>query len=330
MLFIALILFVLGLILLIKGANLLVSGASSLSLILKISPVVIGLTVVAFGTSSPELLVSVTSALNGNTELALANVVGSNIANILLILGVSALFAPLAVKKNTTWKEIPMSFLGALVMVVLGLQEILDFGRYRHEFFADDNVIGSITFSNGLILIGFFIIFLYYTFGIAKVEGDTSEDIKKIPLPRSIVYIVLGLVGLGFGSTLLVDNATIIARVLGVSDRLIGLTLIAVGTSLPELVTSITAAMKKQVDLAVGNVIGSNIFNIFFVLGATSLVRPIPITSDSLIDIGFLFVSTVIMFLTLFVMKRHEIVRSEGIIFLILYTIYLIHIILRG
>lgn len=323
----AILFFIVGLIILIKGANWLVDGASSLALRFNINPMIIGLTVVAFGTSSPELVVSVGSALTGNTEIALGNIIGSNIANILLILGTSAMVYPLSVHKNTVWKEIPMSFLGAIVMTILGLQVLIDEPTLTHFAF-DQTVIGSLTFSNGLILLSFFIIFLYYTFGAAKVKAETPP-MQQSPLSKTIIFITVGLGGLLLGSKLLVDNAVFIATSLGISQTIIGLTMVAIGTSLPELVTSIIAATKKQVELAVGNVVGSNIFNIFLILGVTSLIKPIPLSTSTLIDIFVLFLATFLLFITLFVNKKRLITRKEGAVMLGIYLLYILLLIIR-
>ncbi|MEX2007647.1 MAG: calcium/sodium antiporter [Candidatus Levyibacteriota bacterium] len=322
-------LFGVGILVLLKGANLLVSGASSVAALLKISPIVIGLTVVAFGTSSPELIVSVTSALSGNTDIALGNIVGSNIANILLILGASAFLCPLVVQKNTVWKEIPMSFLGAIVLAVLALQDVVDSGGIFNLNIQSTEIVGSLTASNGLILLAFFVIFLYYTFGISKVNAEEPK-VKSQKLSISVGLIVIGLTGLTFGSKLLVDNGIVIARFLGVSDTFIGLTLVAVGTSLPELITSLVAASKKQVDIAVGNIVGSNIFNIFFVLGITALVNPLPLRAQNVADILVLFASTVLLFGSLFVMRRHTIGKIEGIFMLVAYFAYIAFLVVRG
>lgn len=327
---ISIFLFVIGLIILIKSADVLVSGASSLALRFKINPIVIGLTVVAFGTSAPELVVSVTSALSGNTGVALGNIVGSNIANILLILGISAIITPLVVHKNTVWKEVPMSFLGAVVIVILGIQNILDKTDHTPIILNSQNVIGSLTFSNGLILLSFFIIFLYYTFGIAKVTGEEKPDIKKSPLAKSVIFILLGLSGLVLGSKFFVDSAVSIATMLGVSQTFIGLTVVALGTSLPELVTSVVAALKKQAEIAVGNVVGSNIFNIFFILGITSLTAKIPITGQTFTDIIVLFATTLILFISFFVLKKGTIGRIEGSVMVTLYIGYISFLIIRG
>lgn len=320
---------VLGLVLLIKSADWFVDGASSLALRFKLSPIVIGLTVVAFGTSSPELVVSVTSALSGNTGVAFGNVVGSNIANILLILGITAIITPVTVQKNTIWKEIPMSFLGAVVMTILGLQIVLDNNTLSSVSFTSPETIGTLSFSNGLILLSFFIIFLYYTFGISKSSADEPE-IKKKSLKITLLLIGIGVVGLVVGSRLFVDNAVFIARSLGVSDTFIGLTIVAIGTSLPELVTSIVAALKRQVELAVGNIVGSNIFNIFFILGTTALIKEIPMSGKELVDILVLFIATLILFITLFVNKKRIVTRMEGIGMLCGYSAYIVFLVLRG
>ncbi|MBU2632836.1 calcium/sodium antiporter, partial [Patescibacteria group bacterium] len=292
----------LGVLILLKGANWLVSGASSIASLLRVEPIVIGLTVVAFGTSSPELVVSIISAISGNTNIALGSIIGSNIANILLILGLSAVIYPIHVKKNTAWKEIPMSFLGGIILVVLALRTLIDSGTLRTIPFSGNEIIGIITASNGIVLLSFFIIFLYYTFGIARTNETTNLEIEKKSALLSTMLVLIGLGGLIIGSKLLVENGISIARAIGVSDSFIGLTLVSIGTSLPELVTCLVAASRKKMDIAIGGIIGSNIFNIFFVLGTTSLIRPIPLPALNLIDIFVLFASTLLLFMFLFVM----------------------------
>lgn len=328
--FLSIILLSLGIVILMKSADWLVSGASSIAHGFKISPMVIGLTVVAFGTSAPELVVSVTSAISGNTNLALGNIIGSNIANILLILGASAIICPLTVHKNTVWKEIPMSFLGALVLFVLALQNVIDYGNIFTLPINGQEIIGSITRSNGLILLAFFIIFLYYTFGIAKVSTSDQPEIQDRKISTSVFMVLAGLVGLVLGSKMLVDSGVSIAKAVGVSDTLIGLTLVAVGTSLPELVTSLVAASKKKVDIAVGNIVGSNIFNVFFILGTTSLVSPLPLPASNLADIVVLFLTTILLFIFLFVRQKHVITKSEGVMMLTAYACYVCFLIYRG
>lgn len=324
------ILFCIGLFVVIKGADYLVDGASSLAGRFRISPIVIGLTVVAFGTSAPELVVSVTSALKGSTDIALGNVIGSNVFNILLILGLSAVIYPLKVMKNTSWKEIPFSFLGVILIVILGLQVPIDTGFFSLSMFQSSEVIGTISRSNGLVLLSFFIIFLYYTFGISKTTGEEGLQIKKMSIFKMTVFIVGGLLALAFGSQIAVDNAISLARLFQISDTVIGLTLVAAGTSAPELFTSITAVRKKNSDIAVGNVVGSNIFNIFLILGVTSTVKEIPIKGIQLIDLVMLFGTTLILFASVFVWKRHSIGRKEGMIMVCCFVLYMVYLLVRG
>ncbi len=307
-----------------------VDGASSVAYKLKVAPIVIGLTIVAFGTSAPELVASIGGVLNNATGLAFGNVVGSNIFNILIILGISAVVNPLKLHQNTIWKEIPMSFLGAVMLVVLGLQTIIDNGAINQSIFQGNSRIGEITFSNGLTLLAFFIIFIYYTFGIAKVNVSDKIEIKPLSNLLAVIYIVGGLAFLALGSNFFIGSAVNIAKFLGVSDTLIGLTIVAAGTSMPELVTSVVAAYKKQSDIAVGNIVGSNIFNIFFILGTASLFGTIPIVGSNIFDILVLFVATFILFLSAFIFKKRQIGRIEGAFMFGLYLVYLSYIIWRG
>ncbi|MDI6791585.1 MAG: calcium/sodium antiporter [bacterium] len=271
------ILLIIGFVLLIKGADFLVEGASSIARRLKVSDLVIGLTVVAFGTSTPELFVNIIASIKGNTGIAIGNVLGSNIANIFLILGVSSIIFPLAVGKGTVWKEIPLSLLAAILLGILANDRLIDKSSL--------SVLSKI---DGIVFISFFIIFIYYTFGIDKrVEGTDEHLTKKhYGLIKSSLLIILGLIGLSLGGKWIVDGAVGFALRLGISESLIGLTIVAVGTSLPELATSVVAAFKKNAEIAVGNVVGSNIFNIFFVLGISSIIKPLPFQVKSNIDIG--------------------------------------------
>lgn len=320
-----------GIYLLVKGANLFVDSASSLAFRFKIKPIVIGLTVVAFGTSFPELSVNLLSAFEGNTDIALGNVVGSNIANILLILGLSALFTKLSVEKNTTWKEIPLSFLGALFLFLFVSQQFLDAREFNQVInLSSANFFGSITFTHGVILLLVFIIFLYYTFELAKGKSDTDAEIKSMPINKSIALTLLGLSMIIFGGKFTVDSAVIMATMFGVSQALIALTIVAVGTSLPELVTSVVAAKKGQGDIAVGNVVGSNIFNIFFILGTTATVKSIPVNYNNLLDIVFLLIVTILTFVSIFVFEKNKLGRKEGIAMLGLYCLYTVYLIYRG
>lgn len=229
------ILFIIGFVILIKGANLLVDGAASIANKLKISSIVIGLTIVAFGTSAPEFIVNIFASVQGNTEIAIGNILGSNIANILLILGISAIIYPLATQKNTVWKEIPLSLLTAILLGVLVNDTLIDGGTFS-----------GLTRIDGIVLLSFFLIFLYYTFGIAKVSGENSDlEIKQLSNLKSTIYIVGGLLGLVIGGKWIVDGAIKIAELFNVSQSLIGLTVVAIGTSLPELATSAVAAYKR-------------------------------------------------------------------------------------
>ena len=260
------VLFIVGLILLVIGSNWLVDGASSLARRFNISDLVIGLTIVAFGTSSPELVVNLVASFNGNTDIAIGNVVGSNIFNILLILGISAMITPVVVKSTTTWKEIPFSILAVFVMALMA-----------NDILLDGDPKSGISRIDGMVLLCFFLIFLAYTFALAKHKNHTPETNEKtISLRKSIVFIILGLLGLFFGGKFLVDGAIDIARIFGLSEQVIGLTVVAAGTSMPELFTSVIAAIKKNSDIAIGNVVGSNIFNIFLILGLSASIRPIP------------------------------------------------------
>ncbi len=313
------ILFILGFILLIKGADLLVDGSASIAKKLNISAIVIGLTIVSFGTSAPELIVNIFSSLSGNTDIAIGNILGSNIANIFLILGVSSIICPLVTKKNTVWKEIPLSLLAALIL-----------GIMAHDTLIDGSNFSGLTRTDGMILISFFIIFLYYTFGISQATGDiTDTDIKLFSYPQSFLYIVLGLVGLSVGGKWIVDGAVHIAESFHLSQSLIGLTIVAIGTSLPELATSAIAASKKQTDIAIGNVIGSNIFNIFWILGISSIINPLPFNQTSSSDILMTISASFILFCIMFIGKKHTVERWQGIVFILIYIGYIVFSVMR-
>ncbi len=247
----------LGFIPLIIGATLLVDSASSLAKKLNIPNIVIGLTIIAFGTSSPELIVNIFSSINNNSNLALGNIVGSNVINILLILGISSIICPLTVKTNTTWIEIPLCLLSALVIIVIS-----------NDHFIDNSTHSAITRIDGIILLLFFVIFMSYNIQLLK-SGTFDEEIKvkQYSLSLSITLIILGLILLVIGGKIIVDFSIKFAHKIGISERIIALTIVSLGTSLPELATSIVAAIKKNVDIAIGNIVGSNIFNAFFILG---------------------------------------------------------------
>lgn len=310
----SLFLFIVGLVLLVYASNWLIDGSSSLAQRLNVSDLVIGLTVVAFGTSSPELIVNLIASFNGNTDIAIGNVVGSNIFNLLVILGLTAAISPIVVKSTTVWKEIPFSILAVVVMWLMANDVILD-GYSRAEISRID----------GLVLLSFFSIFLAYTFALAKSSGPLHEEVeasKKMGVLKSIIFVIGGLTGLFFGGKFLVEGAVDIAKMLGMSEAVIGLTVVAAGTSLPELATSIVAATRKKSDIAIGNVVGSNIFNIFLVLGVSATIRPIPFNIKSNFDLLFLLVASLVMFAFLFIGKQKQINRNQGIFLFLMFVAY--------
>ena len=315
--FITITLFIIGFVLLIKGADVLVDGSVSVAKRYGISNLVIGLTIVGFGTSAPELIVNLLSSISGNTDLAIGNIIGSNIANVFLILGICAMIYPLTVQKNTVFKEIPLSLLAGFITMILASDVLLD-GKIG----ATLNVISRI---DGIVLLSFFIIFMYYIFSIAK-SSDSNEDADAlVPMStsKSVLYIVLGLVGLVIGGKWIVDGAVVLATMLGISQAVIGLTIVAVGTSLPELATSAVAAWKKQSDIAVGNIVGSNIFNVFWILGLSSLIAPLPLQPDAFVDFAFLIASSLFLFIIMFIGKKHTIEKWQGALFLGIYAVYI-------
>ena len=314
-------LLLLGFVFLIKGAGLLVDGASSLAKKLKISNLVIGLTIVAFGTSAPELFVNLFASLQGNTDIAIGNIVGSNIVNTLLILGIAAIIFPLKVGKGTVWKEIPMSLLAVILVLVMANDRIVDGVGFN-----------SLTRSDGLALVAFFVIFLYYTFGIAKnsTEDTDQAEPKEFSGWASAGLISLGLIGLVVGGQWIVSGATAIALSFGLSDALIGLTIVAIGTSLPELATSAAAAYKKNTDIAVGNVVGSNIFNVFWILGISSIIKPLPFRQELNFDLWVVVGASTLLFTWMFLGKRHVLERWQGVVLVLSYIAYIVVIALRG
>ncbi len=311
----------LGLIFLIKGADFLVDGASSIAKRLNISTLVIGLTIVAFGTSAPELIVNIFASINGNTDIAIGNILGSNIANILLILGISAVIFPLTVKKGTVWKEIPLALLAVIVVALMVNDALLDGGSFS-----------GLTRIDGFVLIAFFMIFLYYTFGISRVEGVATSEvtIHRYSLPRACLMVGVGLIGLVVGGKLIVDAAVALASTLGASEALIGLTVVAIGTSLPELATSAVAAYKKNTDIAVGNIVGSNIFNIFWILGVSAIINPLPFPPLLMRDVFMTIFATLLLFIFMFIGKRHTLERWQGVCFIFIYLGYISYLVFRG
>ena len=299
------------------GANGLTDGAAAVAKRFNISDLVIGLTIVAFGTSAPELVISTMAAIGGSAEMAIGNVVGSNIFNVLAIIGVTALVMPIKVGQGTLSKEIPLMILCSVVVALMADDVMLDGGAV--------NVISRI---DGLVLLAFFAIFLGYTFAIARNGADDEEAaIKEMPIWKSTLFILGGLAGLIYGGQLFVDGASGIASSLGVSESIIGLTIVAGGTSLPELATSVTAALKKNSGIAIGNVIGSNLFNVFFVLGCSASISPLPMGGINNVDMVVLVVSAVLFWIVGWFFKKRTITRVEGALLVVCYVAYTAYLI---
>ena len=323
MILISLLKLVIGFLLLVKGADYFVEGASSIAKKLRIPTFVIGLTIVAFGTSAPELAVSISAALKGSNDIAIGNVVGSNIFNTLVVLGASAAITPIAVEKGMIKKDYPLSIFAAILLGVLSLDMIL--------FRAPAMSLGRV---DGIILLIAFAFFMYTTVkaGLKERETLSSEQEEALsnmhmPMWKSILILVVGLAGIVIGGDMSVEGAKEIARIFGLSEALIGLTIVAFGTSLPELVTSVIAAKKGESDIAVGNVIGSNIFNIFFILGTSATILPMNVSSTYLYDIGMLIGVMVITYIP--IAKTRRVGRPMGIAMILAYVAYTVYLIMR-
>lgn len=308
-----------GFIVLIKGADFMVSGASSLAKKMKVSALIIGLTIVAFGTSAPELTVNVINSYNGRNEAIFGNVIGSNIFNLLFILGVTGIIYPLLVKRNSVRYEVPISLLAIVVLWILVNDNLL--------WGATENVLSR---WDAVILFGCFLLFMVYVYWSVQQETDQDDEIKQYSVTISCVMIVAGIGMLVGGGYLVTEHAVAIAQKFGLSDKLIGLTILAVGTSLPELATCIVAAYKKSTDIAIGNVIGSNIFNIFFITSISGLISPVdfPVVLNE--DLYVLVGSTLVLMISMFTLGRNKVDRKEAIIFLALYFGYTCYLIIRN
>ncbi len=315
-----LIILIVGFVILVKGADVFVDAASSLAKNFHLSKMLIALTIVAFGTSAPEFAVSIKAMLSETGDIVLGNVIGSNILNILLILGVSSCIHSLNVKSATIKKELPITMLITSLFIIL-----------VNDIFLADGSENILTRSDGMIILLFFSIFIYYLFTIMKNKSDNNDEDEKpkYNIFLSFVFTILGIICLVFGSNAVVDAASEIAKIVGVSERVIALTIIALGTSLPELVTSIVATRKGEYDIAIGNVVGSNIFNIGIVLGLPiTIFGSISHITFNSIDLLIMLLSAVLLFL--FSFKDHKISRKQGIIFLIIFTIYYSHVIISS
>lgn len=318
------IMIIIGFVLLIKGADFLVDGASEIAKRFHIPEIVIGLTIVAIGTSMPELVVSVTSALEGHSDLAIGNVVGSNIANMFLILGVCSIIRPLIFKKETRLFEIPFTILATILLFFLCIN-------------GSGEQINTITREEGIILLVFCVLFIIYNLIMAK-KGEEfdkedrileirTEENKQVPLWESLFGIVIGIVGLKLGGDLVVNNSVEIAKFLGISEKLISLTIVAFSTSLPELITSITATRKGETDMAIGNILGSQLFNILLIIGVSAALTPINYSKGYDSNLILLIVGSIVLGLFPFVGKKNEMTRSNGILFVVSYIAYLVSIV---
>ena len=306
----------LGFALLVKGADFLVDGASGVAKRFHIPEIIIGLTIVSIGTSMPELFVSRTSAIDGYSDMAIGNVIGSNLCNLLLILGISAAINPIIFKKETKLIEIPICIGTSIVLLILA------------------NIGNSISRIDAIILIALFIAFICYTIMMAKKGEDfdeiseeekqrSAEEGKKRKIIVNIIYIIVGIIALKIGGDLVVEHSEKIAKMFNVSDKIIGLTIVAIGTSLPELVTSVTAALKKNSDIAIGNIIGSNIFNMLLIIGAAAAISPMNYNTSYNLQMGILIVATIVLGIFPYTDRKDEMTISNGITYLMLYALYM-------
>jgi len=309
------ILFVLGFIILVKGADLLVDGSICIAKRLKVSDLLIGLTIVSFGTSAPELIVNIFASGAGESDLAIGNIFGSNILNILLILGISSAIYPLVVKEIVIKRSIPIAIMATAAVGILA-NDFMLYGRPSILSKAD-----------GFILLLGFAAFLYYAIGI---RDNTKRASKNINIPKSFLLILLGILGLGFGGKWIVEGAVYIGNNFGLSQSFMGLTILAIGTSLPELATSAVAAYKKNAQIAVGNVVGSNIFNLLWILGISSIVRELPYKHIINVDLGMVMLACFLLLFFMVTGKKNVLERRQGIFFILIYFIYLLYLIVRG
>lgn len=312
-------LLIVGFVLLVKGADIFVDGSSSVAKNLRVPSIIIGLTVVAFGTSCPEAAVSITASLKGQNAISFSNVVGSNIFNLMVVTGLSAMLSPVKTDKDLLKRDFPISILAAAALVILALDTVL--------FGGEINMLGRI---DGIILLAFFAVFLWMMIRAAlsnRSNGAEEDEYKIMPMGKSCIFIVIGLAGIIIGGQLVVNAATDIAYAFGMSETLVGLTIVSIGTSLPELVTSVVAAKKGEADIALGNVVGSNIFNILLILGLASTIAPMPVDMASIYDTVILIIVSILVFVP--VAKIKKVNRLMGIVMVVVYAVYMAYIIAR-
>ena len=314
---IPILLFLAGLVLIVFGANYLVDGASAIARRFGLSEFVIGLTIVGMGTSAPEMVVSFLGALKGNADIAIGNVIGSNIMNVLLILGLSALILPMQITPSNKKRDIPTNILVTLLLILLGLEQtVFHFGT------------DGLSRWDGAVLIAIFILYMWQSFRTNQPEEDGSAE-KPVKIGWAILMVLGGLASLVFGGNLFVDNATVIARSLGVSDKFIAITILAGGTSMPELATCVVAAAKKKGQLALGNIIGSNIFNVLLILGGSALIHPLSFSGMTCVDLGVFLVSAIALATSVAVGKKNQIDRVDGALFLLVWAAYMAYLIVK-
>jgi cation:H+ antiporter len=313
------ILFVIGFVLLIKGADYLVDGSSSIASKYNISNLIIGLTIVSFGTSAPELIINILASISGSSDIAVGNVLGSNIANIFLILGITALISNLPMKKSTVFSEIPFTLLAVFLVGFLANIDI--FGKNNELV---------LTQLEGVVLLVFFILFLGYIYILSKDDDDIVEDVETdLTTQKSVIYITAGMIGLFLGGKWVVDGALEFAGHFSLSESFVGLTIVSLGTSLPELVTSVNAAKKGNSDIAVGNIVGSNIFNLLWILGVSASIKELTFTLNSNVDILVTAFASIMLLLSMTYGKKYSISKLDGVIYLLCYAAYLVYIYYR-
>lgn len=314
------ILLLVGFFFIFRGADWVVKGGSSIAQKLNISEIVVGLTIIAFGTSAPELFVNVLASIRGSSDLAFGTVLGSNIANIFLVLGAAAIIIPITIPPGTVRREIPISVFAAVILGILVNDKMIDS--------APGSVLSR---SDGMILFLSFLRFMYYYFSITKKANGFNDrtSLGDYGLLKSLAMLLSGLVGLTLGAKWIIDGAVFLALKLGVSETNIGLSVVAFGTSLPELVTALMAAYRKKPEIAMGTIVGSNIFNIFLVLGTSAIIRPMPFSTSSNFDIAFVILASIMLFCFIYLGVRHRIEKWNGYVFLVIYFVYVIFIFVR-